>query len=214
MNKHIIIFFFFFNDTATTEIYTLSLHDASSDLSGDRAGAVKLWGVDGALITRFAGHTGAVRRVAVSQEGRYVLSGGAGSFARLWQVGGGTAPTISFGPHKSAVVAVRMSADQASLVSALTDGAMWSWEVRSGKGAAISAAAGTRAMVALGADGRNAFIARDDGAALLWDIAARRELKRFSAPASAVTAVALSSEAHLALVAADGQRLRLWSIRE
>src|SRR5260370_40865220 len=25
-------FFFFFNDTATTEIYTLSLHDASSDL--------------------------------------------------------------------------------------------------------------------------------------------------------------------------------------
>src|SRR5438067_5211312 len=31
-------FFFFFNDTATTEIYTLSLHDGSSDLAegGDR----------------------------------------------------------------------------------------------------------------------------------------------------------------------------------
>src|SRR5260363_379465 len=27
-----VFFFFFFNDTATTEIYTLSLHDASSDL--------------------------------------------------------------------------------------------------------------------------------------------------------------------------------------
>src|SRR6266480_7489171 len=26
--KHVIYFFFFFNDTATTEIYTLSLHDA------------------------------------------------------------------------------------------------------------------------------------------------------------------------------------------
>src|SRR6478752_527603 len=26
--KHILIIFFFFNDTATTEIYTLSLHDA------------------------------------------------------------------------------------------------------------------------------------------------------------------------------------------
>src|SRR3712207_6961780 len=25
---HVIVFFFFFNDTATTEIYTLSLHDA------------------------------------------------------------------------------------------------------------------------------------------------------------------------------------------
>src|SRR2546429_3461244 len=28
MRTHFIIFFFFFNDTATTEIYTLSLHDA------------------------------------------------------------------------------------------------------------------------------------------------------------------------------------------
>src|SRR5689334_24477122 len=28
MLHHIITFFFFFNDTATTEIYTLSLHDA------------------------------------------------------------------------------------------------------------------------------------------------------------------------------------------
>src|SRR2546430_1569408 len=27
-NMHHVIFFFFFNDTATTEIYTLSLHDA------------------------------------------------------------------------------------------------------------------------------------------------------------------------------------------
>src|SRR3712207_8499330 len=30
------MFFFFFNDTATTEIYTLSLHDAPSDLRGTR----------------------------------------------------------------------------------------------------------------------------------------------------------------------------------
>ena len=28
INCHCILFFFFFNDTATTEIYTLSLHDA------------------------------------------------------------------------------------------------------------------------------------------------------------------------------------------
>src|SRR6266581_7965580 len=28
MHPHFFLFFFFFNDTATTEIYTLSLHDA------------------------------------------------------------------------------------------------------------------------------------------------------------------------------------------
>src|SRR5574337_231952 len=31
------IFFFFFNDTATTEIYTLSLHDALPIYSGNRS---------------------------------------------------------------------------------------------------------------------------------------------------------------------------------
>src|SRR6267143_95692 len=34
-----LFFFFFFNDTATTEIYTLSLHDALPHLAHPRAGA-------------------------------------------------------------------------------------------------------------------------------------------------------------------------------
>src|SRR6266487_5150034 len=36
-----IVFFFFFNDTATTEIYTLSLHDALRDLAGAFLGQVR-----------------------------------------------------------------------------------------------------------------------------------------------------------------------------
>src|SRR5256885_11071602 len=37
-----ILAFFFFNDTATTEIYTLSLHDALPILQGDRFAALRL----------------------------------------------------------------------------------------------------------------------------------------------------------------------------
>src|SRR6478752_9191971 len=36
MRSFLFFFFFFFNDTATTEIYTLSLHDALSICSGGR----------------------------------------------------------------------------------------------------------------------------------------------------------------------------------
>src|SRR6266545_5751519 len=39
----VLVFFFFFNDTATTEIYTLSLHDALP-ISGYMAGA-SAWGL-------------------------------------------------------------------------------------------------------------------------------------------------------------------------
>src|SRR2546426_12846663 len=40
-----LFFFFFFNDTATTEIYTLSLHDALPILSSPRRGRRKAPGV-------------------------------------------------------------------------------------------------------------------------------------------------------------------------
>src|SRR5256885_6901940 len=36
--RHHVVFFFFFNDTATTEIYTLSLHDALPIFHGPRLG--------------------------------------------------------------------------------------------------------------------------------------------------------------------------------
>src|SRR2546430_15001876 len=37
--RHLCLFFFFFNDTATTEIYTLSLHDALPICAARRAAA-------------------------------------------------------------------------------------------------------------------------------------------------------------------------------
>src|SRR5688572_31656620 len=46
MHSALSFFFFFFNDTATTEIYTLSLHDAlpiSSALCGETAWWVTRW---------------------------------------------------------------------------------------------------------------------------------------------------------------------------
>src|SRR5436305_9324206 len=39
--RHILLFFFFFNDTATTEIYTLSLHDALPILFSQHLDPVK-----------------------------------------------------------------------------------------------------------------------------------------------------------------------------
>src|SRR2546422_11644279 len=43
--------FFFFNDTATTEIYTLSLHDALPILLGARAAATRERGIHAGLHT-------------------------------------------------------------------------------------------------------------------------------------------------------------------
>src|SRR5688572_33407023 len=57
-----VFFFFFFNDTATTEIYTLSLHDALPDLVVAGAGP----GFDDGLVVRSEARAGgAVRGAAL-----------------------------------------------------------------------------------------------------------------------------------------------------
>src|SRR6266436_1133002 len=59
MYSYFFFFFFFFNDTATTEIYTLSLHDALRSLLHDQAG----WPGDGVVDRPF--HRSGSRRTAV-----------------------------------------------------------------------------------------------------------------------------------------------------
>src|SRR5687768_18217954 len=58
------VFFFFFNDTATTEIYTLSLHDALPILRGDVSR--RACRIDDAALAFRAG--GARRRVSRARE--------------------------------------------------------------------------------------------------------------------------------------------------
>src|SRR5436309_7603070 len=54
----LLLFFFFFNDTATTEIYTLSLHDAlpiSDSDSVERASAARVAAIRTVDVTRLPG---------------------------------------------------------------------------------------------------------------------------------------------------------------
>src|SRR2546427_10017014 len=73
------LFFFFFNDTATTEIYTLSLHDALPIYFGDAVVGAQLdalvfhLGAGGAAVRhRHAGHHG-----AAAHQGDAARQGGA-----------------------------------------------------------------------------------------------------------------------------------------
>src|SRR2546425_9129385 len=58
-----VFFFFFFNDTATTEIYTLSLHDALPIFHRGAPGAARRAQVDRAVGLQCAGLEGLARQV-------------------------------------------------------------------------------------------------------------------------------------------------------
>src|SRR6185437_8942869 len=83
-------FFFFFNDTATTEIYTLSLHDAlpiSRILSTSDDGTIKWWDVkSGSEIRTLRGHSGRVLAGALLPDGHVALTCGDDKTLCLWNL--------------------------------------------------------------------------------------------------------------------------------
>src|SRR2546430_17303887 len=84
----LIAFFFFFNDPATTEIYTLSLHDALpiSDLPGSLSFMLGVSGrgfdTRGDLTASFSDLSGKLRGVAASGSGTLTRSGNTWGFSR------------------------------------------------------------------------------------------------------------------------------------
>src|SRR2546425_12746632 len=54
VRRHLLFIFFFFNDTATTEIYTLSLHDALPILNGLTISAAMAGATTNSSTTRIA----------------------------------------------------------------------------------------------------------------------------------------------------------------
>src|SRR3989441_8107878 len=78
-----VFFFFFFNDTATTEIYTLSLHDALPIFHRGAPGAARRAQVDRAVGLQCAGLEGLARQVLQLRAQRLGLEQAVRDIARL-----------------------------------------------------------------------------------------------------------------------------------
>src|SRR5215208_8113405 len=119
-------FFFFFNDTATTEIYTLSLHDA---LPIGRDGAVRFLDlVTGKLRTASTRHDGAVVRAAFSADGRAAVTAGADNRVIVWNVERAAAAETLAG-NAAQITGLAISRGAQTLYTAALDGKVLIWDL-------------------------------------------------------------------------------------
>jgi WD40 repeat protein len=168
-----------------------------------------------------AGHTGNIRSVAFSPDGRYAVSAGDDQTIRLWEVITGKEVRV-FAGHAEEVRSVAFSPDGRYLLSGSNDKTIRLWEVTTGR--TVRVFRGHTFLVgsvAFSPDGRYAVsgsstrwlsVARKDKVVRLWDVATGAQIKALKGHKDAVSSVAFSPDGRHVLSGSDDKTIRLWSV--
>ena len=194
-------------------------------VTGDMKFCVRLWDADsGRKLKQFDGHTNWVRTVAVSPDGRWVVSGSGGinkegkvfvgddNTLRLWD--SETAKEVCrYGRYELPVTTVAFSADGDEILAGGDDGVVRLWnresgdEVRFMKGHLKPVRS-----VAFVPGSRRAVSSSHDATIRLWCLDSGEEIRRFEGHSKAVEAVACSANGKWIASASMDNTIRLWDV--
>ena len=132
-------------------------------LTGSRDGSIRRWSrIEGKVLLRWWPHNHHVTRIAVSPDGKWVLSYGGGRVAECSMATG--EPRVQWERHSGVVTAVSFLPDGERVLSASADGTLRVWDVATGASVRVITGAKLGAYcVAVSADGAMAAAGCKDG---------------------------------------------------
>jgi WD40 repeat protein len=159
----------------------------------------------------FKGHSGGVRAVAVSADGRTIVSGDRAGTVRLWDSAGNPICSPWLG-HRGEILALAVSADGGTIVSGGQDGSVRLWD-RAGKSIGVPSIEQQAAVrsVAISADGGTIVSSGQDGTVRLWDRAGKSIGSIWNGTPSEVLAIAISADGDTIVSGGQDGKIRLWN---
>jgi hypothetical protein len=157
------------------------------------------------------GHTGRVNAVAISPDGRFIVSGSEDHTVKVWELESGRL-LRSLEGHTGRVWAVAVSPDGRFIVSGSSDRTVKVWELESGRllrsleghtGKGVNA-------VAVSPDGRFIVSGSDDRTVKVWELESGRLLRSLEGHTGRVWAVAVSPDGRFIVSGSEDRTIRAW----
>jgi len=166
----------------------------------------------GTLLRVLAGHTDAVRAVAISPDGKWAVSASDDRTLKVWNLETGS-ELQSLSGHTHHVVAVAISPDGKRAVSASWDMTLKVWNLATGRELhTLSGHATGVSTVAISPDGKWAVSASSDKTLKVWNLETGRELQTLYGHAEVIQAVAISQDSKRAASASWDKTLKVWNL--
>jgi WD40 repeat protein len=156
------------------------------------------------------GHTGGVNAVAVSPDGRFIVSGSDDRTVKVWELESGRL-LRSLEGHADRVWAVAVSPDGRFIVSGSDDRTVKVWELESGRLLrSLEGHTGGVNEVAVSPDGRFIVSGSEDRTVKVWELESGRLLRSLEGHTGWVNAVAVSPDGRFIVSGSYDGTVKVW----
>jgi WD40 repeat protein len=156
----------------------------------------------------FKGHQSSVIKVAISTDGRIIISGSNDNTVRLWNTQGKLLSEFRV-PKEVSINSVAISTDRRTIVSGSPNGTVRLWNTQGKLLAELKGHQATVESVAISTDGRTIVSGSNDGTVRLWDTQGKllAELRGHQA----TVLVAISTDGRTIVSGSGDGTVRLWN---
>jgi WD40 repeat protein len=166
----------------------------------------------GPLLVTLTGHSGAVRSVALTSDGRYAVSASDDLTIRIWDLDRGIEKHVLRG-HSDWVRAIVISPDNYRVISAGDDQTIRIWEMETGKLLNVIEVAGLWPQaLAVTPDGRHVLVGGRGRTIKFVDLLKGKSELSLKGHRSTINSISIFSDGNYAVSASDDRTLRIWSL--